>query len=103
MEFEVFDDAESAARAAAAIVASDARAVITARRRFAFAVSGAHTPWIMLRALASKDIAWEGVHVFQVDEWVAPEGHPDRNLTHLGALGCDGEWEGRHASSPARG
>ena len=26
---------------------------------------------------------WGGVHVFQVDERVAPDGHPDRNLTHL--------------------
>ena len=26
---------------------------------------------------------WKGVHVVQVDERVAPEGDPDRNLTHL--------------------
>jgi 6-phosphogluconolactonase len=83
MKFQVFDDAESAARAAAAIIAADARAAIAARGRFAFAVSGGHTPWIMLRALADQDVAGEGVHVFQVDERVAPEGHPDRNLTHL--------------------
>jgi 6-phosphogluconolactonase len=83
MKLEVFDDADSAARAAAAIIAADARAAIAARGRFAFAVSGGHTPWIMLRALAGEDIAWTGVHVFQVDERVAPEGHPDRNLTHL--------------------
>jgi 6-phosphogluconolactonase len=37
----------------------------------------------MLRALAKEDIPWQGVHVFQVDERVAPDGHPDRNLTHL--------------------
>ena len=37
----------------------------------------------MLRALADEDVAWENVHVFQVDERVAPAGDPDRNLTHL--------------------
>ena len=83
MNIEVFDDADSVARAAAAIIAADARAAITARSRFALAVSGGHTPWIMLRALAGEDIPWTGVHIFQVDERVAPAGDPDRNLTHL--------------------
>jgi 6-phosphogluconolactonase len=83
MELEVFNDADSVARAAAATIASDARTAIAARGRFVLAVSGGHTPWIMLRALAGEDIPWAGVHVCQVDERVAPDGHPDRNLTHL--------------------
>ena len=83
MKLEVFGDADSVARAAAATIAADARAAIAARGRFAVAVSGGHTPWIMLRALAEENIPWPGVHVFQVDERVAPDGHPDRNLTHL--------------------
>ena len=83
MKLEVFDDAESVARAAAAAIASEARATIAVRGRFALAVSGGHTPWLMLRALASEDVPWAGVQVFQVDERVAPEGHRDRNLTHL--------------------
>jgi 6-phosphogluconolactonase len=37
----------------------------------------------MLRALADEDVPWAGVHVVQVDERVAPAGHPDRNFTHL--------------------
>jgi len=37
----------------------------------------------MLRALAREDILWAGVQVCQVDERMAPTGHPDRNLTHL--------------------
>jgi 6-phosphogluconolactonase len=37
----------------------------------------------MLRALGTADVPWPAVHVVQVDERVAPEGHPDRNLTHL--------------------
>jgi 6-phosphogluconolactonase len=64
-------------------IAADARAAIVSRGRFALAVSGGHTPWIMLRALAEEDLPWAGVHVFQVDERVAPAGDPDRNLTHL--------------------
>ena len=83
MKLEVFDDADSVARAAAATIAADARAAIATRGRFALAVSGGHTPWIMLRALAGEDIPWAGVQVYQVDERVAPDGHPDRNLTHL--------------------
>ena len=47
------------------------------------AVSGGKTPWQMLRALANEDVPWEGVHVVQVDERIAPAGDPDRNLTHL--------------------
>jgi 6-phosphogluconolactonase len=83
MDFEVYKDADSVARAAAATIASDARASVIARGRFALAVSGGHTPWIMLRALAKEDVPWAGVHVFQIDERVAPVGDPDRNLTHL--------------------
>jgi 6-phosphogluconolactonase len=37
----------------------------------------------MLRALADEQMPWAGVHVVQVDERVAPDGDPDRNLTHL--------------------
>src|SRR5262249_10622151 len=40
-------------------------------------------PWQMLRALAGEEVPWRDVHVVQVDERVAPAGHPDRNLAHL--------------------
>jgi len=83
MKFELYEDADRVARAASAAIAQEARAAITARGRYAMAVSGGHTPWIMLRALAEEKLPWEGVHVYQVDERVAPEGHADRNLTHL--------------------
>ena len=83
MKFEVYKDADSVARAAATIIAADARAAIASRGLFALAVSGGRTPWIMLRALAEEELPWAGVHVFQVDERVAPAGDPDRNLTHL--------------------
>jgi 6-phosphogluconolactonase len=47
------------------------------------AVSGGHTPWQMLRALASEDVPWSRAYIAQVDERAAPAGHPDRNLIHL--------------------
>ena len=83
METEVLADAEAVARRAAAIVAAEAREAVAARGRFALAVSGGHTPWLMLRALAGEDVPWDGLHLFQVDERVAPAGDPDRNWTHL--------------------
>jgi len=83
MELEVHNDAEAAARAAAIFIAGKAREVIAARGRFVMAVSGGHSPWIMLRALANEDVPWEAVHLLQVDERIAPAGDPDRNLTHL--------------------
>jgi 6-phosphogluconolactonase len=83
MELKILDDSEAVARRAATTIAADARAAVTARRRFTLAVSGGHTPWIMLRELANEDIPWAGVHLYQVDERVAPDGDPDRNLTHI--------------------
>jgi len=83
MKVDVFADDESAARAAAKMIAAEAGAAVSARGRFVMAVSGGRTPWIMLRALANEKLPWEDVHVVQVDERVAPAGDPDRNLTHL--------------------
>ena len=85
MKLEIFEDAEAVARAAAAMIATDARAAVAARGRFIMAVSGGKTPWIMLRALAGEEVPWRDVHVFQVDERIAPAGDPDRNLAHLSA------------------
>jgi len=83
MKIEVLADAEAVAHSAAAVVAAAARAAATARGRFLLAVSGGHTPWRMLRALAGEAVPWDCVHVWQVDERVAPAGHADRNLTHV--------------------
>src|SRR5277367_5184227 len=83
MKMEVFATDESTAQAAAKAIAAEAVAVVAARGRFVMAVSGGHSPWIMLRALATEKMPWERVHIVQVDERVAPPGDPDRNLTHL--------------------
>jgi 6-phosphogluconolactonase len=83
MKIEVLPDDNAVARRAATIIAAEAREAAAARGRFLMAVSGGHTPWVMLRALADEKVPWDKVHLFQVDERVAPPGHPDRNLTHL--------------------
>ena len=83
MNVEVLDDPDAVAKRAAAVVAADAREAIATRGRFLMAVSGGRTPWIMLRALADEQLPWDKVHIFQVDERIAPAGDPDRNLTHL--------------------
>jgi 6-phosphogluconolactonase len=85
VKIDVYPDDEAVARSAAALIADDLRAAVTARGRFAMAVSGGRTPWRMLRALAEERLPWKQVHVFQVDERVAPAGDPDRNLAHLRA------------------
>jgi 6-phosphogluconolactonase len=83
MKIEVLADSGAVARQAAKLIAADARAAVAARGRFLMAVSGGHTPWAMLRALAQEDVPWSGVHVIQVDERVAPAGDAQRNLTQL--------------------
>jgi 6-phosphogluconolactonase len=83
VNIEVLEIANSVAERAAGIIAERARAAVASRGRFVMAVSGGHTPWLMLQRLAVHDVPWRVVHVAQVDERVAPAGHPDRNLTHL--------------------
>jgi 6-phosphogluconolactonase len=83
MKIEVLVNPESVAQKAATIIAAEARAAVAARGRFVAAFSGGHTPWIMLRALADQDVPWKDLCVVQVDERLAPDGDPDRNLTHL--------------------
>ena len=83
MEFNILADAAAVAAEAAKLIAREGRGAVAARGRFTLAVSGGHTPWQMLRALAREDLPWASVYVAQVDERVAPAGRPDRNLTHL--------------------
>src|SRR5438105_15660443 len=87
MKIEIFRDADAVAQKAAEIIATESRAAVKARGRFIVAVSGGHTPWQMLLALAEEEVPWKDVHVVQVDERVAQERDPDRNLTqHLVSL-----------------
>jgi len=86
MTFEVrlSTTAEEAACAAAELVAQ--RAVIEIERSgsFVWAVSGGSTPAHFLAELAHHDhVDWSAVHLFQVDERIAPLGAPTRNDTMI--------------------
>jgi 6-phosphogluconolactonase len=83
MKIEILDNADLVALQAASVIAEEARRSVSLRGCFIMAVSGGKTPWKMLRALAGHDVPWEGMHILQVDERIAPEGDADRNLTHL--------------------
>jgi len=83
LKIEVLADDDAVAKAAAGVIAAAAREAVVARGVFTLAVSGGKTPWAMLKDLASEEVPWSQVHVFQIDERIAPEGDPDRNLTHL--------------------
>jgi 6-phosphogluconolactonase len=82
LEVEILPDADAVARRGAEIVAAAAEEAITARGRFDLAVSGGRSPWAMFSDLAGQ-LPWEQVTIYQVDERVAPDGDPDRNLTLL--------------------
>lgn len=82
LEVEIHPDADAVAERAAEIVAAAATEAITAQGRFTLAVSGGRTPWAMFGALYGR-LPWEKVTIFQVDERIAPDGDPDRNLTQL--------------------
>jgi len=82
LEVEVLPDAEAVAQRGAEIFASAAAAAIAEGGLFTFAVYGGRTPWAMFADLAGK-LPWDKVTIFQVDERIAPDGDPDRNLTQL--------------------
>ena len=80
---EVLPDSRLLAQRAAEYVAGMARAAVSDHGCFSFAVSGGQTPWLMFAELAAEEVPWSSVEIFQVDERVAVEGDPDRNLSHL--------------------
>jgi 6-phosphogluconolactonase len=65
------------------LIGERARAAVAERGAFTLAVSGGRTPWVMFAGLADEDVPWDGVTIYQVDERIAADGDPDRNLTHL--------------------
>lgn len=83
MRLEVAADREVLAAQAAAEISRAARDAVADRGHFTVAFSGGGTPARMFAALADTDLPWASVSVFQVDERVAPDGDPDRNLNDL--------------------
>ncbi len=78
---EVLPDPESLAARTSEALASAINSAIEDRGRCTLALSGGTSPAQTFRKLARSQIDWAKVDVFQVDERVAPDGHPDRNLT----------------------
>jgi 6-phosphogluconolactonase len=80
---EVLDDHDAVARAGARALAACAETAVARRGIFTLALSGGRTPWAMLAELGAHKLPWDRIHVFQVDERVAPPGDPDRNLAGM--------------------
>lgn len=79
----VLPDAEAVARRGAEEVLAAARAAVDRRGSFSLALSGGRTPRQMLEHLSELEVPWARTRIWQVDERVAPDGHPDRNLSGL--------------------
>ena len=77
------DDAPEAARLAAQLVADRLTLLVNQNGQASVAFSGGSTPALMFRELATIPVPWDAIHVFQVDERVAPDGSPARNWTDL--------------------
>jgi 6-phosphogluconolactonase len=86
VELLVAHDAPTAARWGAERLARGVRNAVRRRSVAHLAISGGSTPGLMLAALAEDaTVPWPDVHVWQVDERIAPDGDPARNagLIHL--------------------
>lgn len=75
---------------AAVWVADRLWSAVSQRDQADLAVSGGSTPQAMFAALATLGLPWPKIHVWQVDERVAPDGHADRNANQLLALRAAG-------------
>jgi 6-phosphogluconolactonase len=82
VRIEVVKEALLGARGAE-LVAEALRTAVAARGRATVAFSGGTTARALLTALVDADVPWSAVDVLQVDERIAPNAHPDRNLTAL--------------------
>jgi 6-phosphogluconolactonase len=79
----VIEAGEDFAQAGATMLSEALRLALADKPRASLALSGGRTPWPALQMLGRADIDWARVDVYQVDERVAPEGDPARNLTGL--------------------
>ena len=86
MEIRVAADPQAAADVAARAIVRRLVNAVAARGSASVAFSGGSTPALMLARMAELEVPWARVHVFQVDERVAPDGDPARNAGLLDAL-----------------
>jgi 6-phosphogluconolactonase/glucosamine-6-phosphate isomerase/deaminase len=85
MELRVTDDP---AATAGRWLARRLRDAVRRRGSAALAVSGGDSAPPMFDVLLAQDVPWSQVTVWQVDERVAPDGHPGRNAGQLVGFPC---------------
>jgi len=83
MELITSETAAGAERAAAEFIARHLVQAVQERGRASFAISGGRSPWGMFDQLAAQPVTWSAVHLFQVDERIAPLDDEARNWTQL--------------------
>ena len=81
MQVEILADDDAVARSAASFIAECAHQAVRERGRFTLALSAVRSPRTLLRELALQPMPWSRLHLFQVDERIAPAGDAARNLT----------------------
>ena len=86
MKIVVSADEQGVAEYGAQFMARRIRDAVKRRGAAAVAISGGSTPIPMLNRLATLDVPWKFVDLYQVDERVAPDGHADRNAALLALL-----------------
>jgi len=98
MEWIACESIPVAERAAAEFIARQLDSAVRNRGRASLAISGGRSPWGMLDQLAAQAVAWESVHVFQVDERIALPDDEARNWKQFlaGALARRVPPENRH-------
>jgi 6-phosphogluconolactonase/glucosamine-6-phosphate isomerase/deaminase len=85
MDLRVTDDP---AATAGRWMARRVRDAVRRRGEAAIAVSGGDSAPPMFDVLLAEDVPWSQVTVWQVDERVAPDGHPARNAGQLAGFPC---------------
>jgi 6-phosphogluconolactonase len=79
MEWIASEDVVAAERTAAEFIARRLMQAVRERGQASLAISGGRTPWGMFDQLAAQELTWGAVHLFQVDERIAPLDHDARN------------------------
>jgi 6-phosphogluconolactonase/glucosamine-6-phosphate isomerase/deaminase len=77
----VLDEPAAAARAAGTVVAWELRRAVAEQGHATLALSGGTSPAAMFAEMARLGLPWASVDIVQVDERIAPDGDPARNLT----------------------
>lgn len=90
---QVYPDLETLSRAAASLVAAQARSAVAARGRFGLALAGGGTPRRTYELLAGialpEQVPWDRIHVFWGDERCVPLDDPRSNYGMAAAAWLD--------------